>query len=68
MMSPIATTDKAPKNVICDNCSSFDFSCTRSCRVCTSCPFRGPESEFNPGREGSWDCPKCGHNTRPVQL
>lgn len=28
---------------------------------CVQCKFKSSETELNPGREGSWDCPSCGH-------
>lgn len=31
---------------------------------CTNCHYKDQEDEFNPGREGTWDCPKCGHEAK----
>lgn len=33
---------------------------------CTKCGFAEHDELFNPGREGSWDCPKCGHKAEQV--
>lgn len=31
---------------------------------CINCGFEAEEDEFVPGREGSWNCPKCGHEAK----
>lgn len=46
------------KHVPCDDCSSFDFSCTRACEQPGFIYFECPECEFNSVQPVGFNVPK----------